>query len=144
MNPSDEKKGVFWISFNDFITNFEVVTYNKIHDNYFYSFLKIKEINPSIIQIRVIKKTHCYFSIHQKHDRFYKNTDNNYSYSISRIIICKIDDNNFITEVLNGNFSVKQSTSIEVSLTPGKYLIYGEIDFVKKIYTNFVISNFFK
>jgi len=140
LNPNDKKKGIFWINFKDFRDNFEVVTCNKIHSDYFYSFVKIAEkTNPCIIRAIVLEKTHCYFSIHQKHERFFKGNKEKYMYSISRIIVCKVE-NNMIKDVIAGDFSTKQSSFIEVWLENGEYLIYGEVDFIQNICEKITIS----
>lgn len=142
-NEKDEKKGIFLINFKDFKENFEVVTCNKIHSDYYYSFVKIKENNKdntSIIKAIVLEKTHCYISIHQKHERFFKgNKNKDYSYSVSRVIVCKIEEN-MIKKVLIGDFSTKQTTFVEVSLEIGEYLIYAEVDFLGDKYFERTIS----
>lgn len=142
LNPADDKNGIFWLHFNEFRENFEVVTCNKIHSDYYYSFLKVPQKNgnnPCFTRAIVLQKTHCYFSIHQKHARFFKDEKEKHFYCLSRIIVCSLVDNK-ITEVISGDFSVKQTTFTEVWLEPGEYLIYGEIDFQKNSFEQMTIS----
>jgi len=140
--PGDERKGIFWISFKDFRENFEVVTCNKIHPDYYYSFSSMNSQFNSACFLRaiVIEKTHCYFSIHQKHQRMFKQANQvKYEYSISRIIVCKVEGN-AIKDVLEGGFSAKQTSFCECWLEPGEYFIYGEVDFVQDFCEKVVVS----
>ena len=141
--PENEKlKGIFWIDYKDFRENFEVVTCNKIHPNYLYSFLKIpNDKNHCFIRVIVMEKGHCYFSIHQKHSRVFKETKEKYNYSLSRIIVCRIEQG-CIIDVIGGDFSTKQSTFFDGILDKNEYLIYGEIDFIQDFYKNFTISTY--
>ena len=142
-NPGDEKKGIFWISFKDFRENFEVVTCNKIHPEYFYSFYTMNSQYdvPCFLRALVLEKTHCYFSVHQKHRRMFKDAAASikYDYSISRIIVCKIEGN-IIKDVVDGGFSAKQTSFCECWLEPGEYFIYAEVDFVQDFCEKVVVS----
>lgn len=138
INQNDDKNGIFWINFHDFRQNFEVVTCNKIHSDYFYSYLQNR--SPfSLVKAVILEKSHCYFSIHQTHERYFKETGEKYFYPLSRIIICRLE-NDIINNVINGNFSTKQTTFTEVWLEPGEYLIYAEVDAHVKSFDKMTIS----
>ena len=146
VSESDAQKGLFWMDMADFDKNFEVVTTSLIHKNYNYSFYKYKHAEKkkfALLTLYSPGKTHTFFSIHQRHNRFYRDFGLNFIYSVSRIIVGRLSkDGTRIEEVLGGDFSTKQSTFFETVLMEGSYVIFAEVDFKQDICQDFVISNF--
>jgi hypothetical protein len=66
-----QPNGISWMSIDDFLHNFEVVTSCRLHDLYFYSYCISK---VKFFYTTVQEGTHCYFSVHQKHERFFPKT----------------------------------------------------------------------
>ncbi|EGR27039.1 hypothetical protein IMG5_202770 [Ichthyophthirius multifiliis] len=140
--PTNQKNGIWWMSEKDFLGNFEVVTSCKIHEGYCYSSFKVQNKSFEFIRIINIKEgNHCYFSIHQKHEKYFKQDlkDNNYYYKTAKIIVCEIS-NGKIIDVKGGSFSNKQSTFFEFeNMKKGDFLVFVEVD---KIQGDFVFSQY--
>jgi len=76
--------------------------------------------------MRVHHRTQGYLSLIQQDHRHY---NNNYQYSLSRLILLKIDKaTNTLTRYINDFVDCDRDGTVNVELDPGDYYILTEID----------------
>ncbi|EAR82758.2 calpain family cysteine protease (macronuclear) [Tetrahymena thermophila SB210] len=128
-----QKNGVIWMTQQEVLANFEVVTVCHTHPGYICgSYTTLNKTREYFYIQNLVEGNHCYFSVIQKHEKFYKqgNNDQTYYYKTARLIITQINsDSKQIIEVLGGSFSNKQQVFFEVQNLPsGEFLAFVEID----------------
>lgn len=133
--PPIQEDGIFWIGFQRLRANFEVVTSCMIHAKYRYAFKMFsdKEVdmktNSTAFLLQVQENMHGYISIHQKHNRHFQG--GKYRYDVAKIIVGAVrreEGGYTVQETKTGNFGCKQTCTVEVSLSPGDYLVYVQLN----------------
>ncbi|KAL4426883.1 hypothetical protein ABPG74_008807 [Tetrahymena malaccensis] len=128
-----QKNGVIWMTQQEVLANFEVVTVCHTHPGYICgSHTTLNKTREYFYIQNLVEGNHCYFSVVQKHEKYYKqgNNDQTYYYKTARLIITQINsDSKQIIEVLGGSFSNKQQVFFEVQNLPsGEFLAFVEVD----------------
>ena len=76
---------------------------------------------------------HGYVTLHQVHTRHFRDTE--YVYDVAKVIVARVEKSGGgfeVVETVGGEFGCKQTCTVEVNLTPGRYLIYTQINSVSK------------
>ncbi|KAL4466552.1 hypothetical protein ABPG72_010603 [Tetrahymena utriculariae] len=128
-----QKNGLIWMTQQEVLANFEVATVCHTHPGYICgSYTTLNKTREYFYIQNLVEGNHCYFSVVQKHEKFYKqgNNDQTYYYKTARLIITQINsDSKQIIEVLGGSFSNKQQVFFEVQNLPsGEFLAFVEVD----------------
>lgn len=89
---SSEEKGNFWVGERDLERNFEVISICKTTKgyNYYSKTFGQKELadRTGAVLLRPSGPVKAYFSIHQKHKKFF---DDKFSYDIIRILVAEVE-----------------------------------------------------
>ena len=94
----EKEDGIFWMSYDDYLQFYTTTHIAKIHSDYHYQVIKMKnKQEQNICKINVEKNGKGYFMLNLKNTRIYNNLKNaNYSNPYcSIIVIKKLDENNF-------------------------------------------------
>ena len=139
----------FYMNLRDFKHHFCKVKICKYLDNFKYKSIKIRQKpnNFALIKIKIYKPnitdstSNCFISLIQEEKEKNENDDNN-SFFLSRMILCRIVDNqtNEI-EYIKGKMGQEREIFIEQkqNTSGGEYLLFSELDKITEI-TNYVIS----
>mmetsp|Transcript_22703 Transcript_22703/g.22455 ORF Transcript_22703/g.22455 Transcript_22703/m.22455 type:complete len:270 (+) Transcript_22703:626-1435(+) len=120
------------MSFDDFSEYFSNVTICRVHDEYYYESLHYTQANNAyaVFKVTVYDSGETYFISTQVDDRVF-DTESGYTYSPTRIIVAKVNENidqdrlSYISAV--GNYEERDvwcSSEVEA----GTYLVYIEIN----------------
>ena len=139
----------FYMNLRDFKHHFCKVKICKYLENFKYKSIKIRQRpnNFSLIKIKIHKPnvtdstSNCFISLIQEEKEKNENDDNN-SFFISRMILCKIDDlqPNEI-HYIKGKMGQEREIFIEQkqNFSGGEFLLFSELDKITEI-TDYVIS----
>ena len=139
----EKRNGIFWIDLKNFDDHFGSACCCRVHDDYTYKFIKIKQTqknNISIVQIRILEKTHLYLSVVQKDKRHWKRKQE-YAYSFIRYLFAKLDEKYNIVKFLNGMYRNKPSITYQAILEPGTYIVYLEVEWNQDFINEFILGN---
>jgi Calpain family cysteine protease len=130
----DEDEGMVWISYEDFLENFDSVTVCKVHNNFKYKFLRSELFKwdiwgLSLVTFDVAKKGLVYLTVHQRIQRHFKN-DSTHEYSYVRVFLVKVDQQGGVVEFIKGKFKASQQVVLEKELDVGKYVAFIEIEWM--------------
>ena len=139
----------FYMNLRDFKHHFCKVKICKYLDNFKYKSIKIRQKpnNFALIKIKVNKPnvtdstSNCFISLIQEEKEKSEDNENN-SFFLSRIILCKIVDNQLNEiEYIKGKMGQEREIFIEHKqiTSGGLYLLFCELDKITEI-TNYVIS----
>ena len=147
--PDDQS---FYMNLKDFKHYFSKIKICKHMDNYFYKSIQIfqKPENFSLVKISLLNKNnmteeddkynnnvYCNISLVQEDNKNWHT--NEYIFGISRLILCKIIDQNNI-EYIEGKMGLEREIILEKKIfQPGEYLIFCELTKISKE-TPYVIS----
>ena len=139
----------FYMNLRDFKHHFCKVKICKYLENFKYKSIKIRQ-RPNtfaLIKIKMYKPnvtdstSNCFISLIQEEKEKYENDDNN-SFFISRMILCKIDDiQPNEVHYIKGKMGQEREIFIEQkqNFSGGEFLLFSELDKITEI-TNYVIS----
>ena len=136
--------GTFWINLKNFLKHFGRLCCCKVRPNYLYKSIRVKQEFSnyfSMVNLIVKEKTHINLSVIQKAKRYFKAMkEAKYDYSISRIIVCKINEHPDEMEYILGKVYEKQSNSCEDNFEPGNYLIMIDFEWSQHYMNSFVVG----
>jgi len=100
MNHEVKDDGVFWVTPQELIQNFDNIDVCKVMYNYKYSSIAFNQesnknkVSTKLIKMKVNKKSHIFISINQKDKRHYQMTSNSkkYIYSRTRMLVVRIEN----------------------------------------------------
>ena len=95
----EKQDGIFWMSYDDYLQFYTTTHIAKIHSDYFYQIIKMKnKEEKNICKINVEKNGKGYFMLNLKNTRIYNNLKNpNYSNPYCSVfVVKKIGENNFV------------------------------------------------
>ncbi|CAD8190588.1 unnamed protein product [Paramecium pentaurelia] len=126
--------GIFWMSVNDFITEFSSVCVCKFKPDYLYTAtpLKVQKsdgVTKKVILMKVYEQAHAFISLTQSDKRFFQK---GHQYSLARLIIGQLETNK--KEVLHYSgsaFENERDIVVEKVFEPGYYALYVEVDWTQ-------------
>jgi len=145
---SSDEVGLFWLSLDDLMKNFDSYTNCKLKEGYCSSAYEIKNNDPKkntfLFKANSIKGTHAYITLFRKNVRFFtdKNQDDfgSIKYGVSRIIIFQVNKATGRLEVLGNGFHAKQSAFAEINVDNEEFFIYVECEYFIKDNLDLTIS----
>jgi len=122
----DADDGEFFMSFEDFMTNFAYTFVCKYIEGYKYNCVKQTQDPNALIGSKIeIKEDNCkiFFSCHQKQVRFFNKVDN-YKTQYCRILIARFKDDKY--SFVAAFASNDEKLCLETTLNKGEYHIYAK------------------
>ncbi|CAD8199562.1 unnamed protein product [Paramecium octaurelia] len=137
--------GIFWMSVNDFITEFSQVCVCKFKPDYLYTATPLKveksdAVTTKVILMKVYEKSHAFISLTQSDKRFFQKGHQN---SLARLIIGELDAHK--KEVLHYSgsaFDNERDIVVEKIFEPGYYALYVEVDWAQNYDRYLAISSY--
>ena len=134
----EKEDGIFWMSYDDYLQFYTTTHIAKIHSDYHYQTIKMKNKEENnICKINVEKKGKGYFMLNLKNTRIYNNLKNpNYSNPYCSVfVIKKNEENNF--ELIGSDSGKKDRFYIPCeNMEKGVY--YMSVSFPKNNKTNYL------
>jgi len=141
-----EEEGTFWISLEDFASHFKFVCACEIHEDYYFSFIKLGEqkgLNYYVAKMEIDTPAFVYLTVHQKLKKHFRRNDN-YNYSFGRVLIGQLDKAGKIVSVVDGKYKGSQNILIKEKFNKGEYIILIEMDWVQRFYNEIVVTSYAK
>ena len=127
LNVINKDDGIFWMSFSDFMTYFQIVNICKIHKdfhNYEIKYSKLETKMSAVCELTVTEDSLVYIQIHQRNKRF-RLKDGTYPQQVLLNLVLVDDKFDFIESIT----SKKNIECIEKKLSQGKYYIISDINY---------------
>jgi hypothetical protein len=140
--------GVFFMTFEDFFKYFPYTFSCKYHDNFIYSYKKLKPTEPTNMmcaKIHIYNNTKIYIGFHQKTARFYKKIPG-YKPSYARLIVARYNKtakNGENYEFIGSDFACQEKLYVSIeNLTPGEYHIFAQVNWPYQGKCSVVLSTY--
>jgi len=143
---SNEGDGIFWISLIDFDTHFESICTCEVHDDYYFSFIRLgenKKQNTFVSQMTTMDDGFVYLTVQQKMKKHFR-SNINYDYSFVRCILARLDQNGQVVSLIHGKYKARQNIVIRRHLPKGNYLVMVEVDWVQRFYNEINLTSYSK
>jgi hypothetical protein len=137
--------GIFFMTFDDFLTYFPYTFICKYKDGYEYNFKKVlQESNKAITMasFTINKPTKIVIGLHQKQQRFYSKVKG-YKPQMARIILAKFSkDSDINYQFIGSDSSDSEKLYIETELLPGEYHIFSHVNWPYQTPCKYVLSTY--
>ena len=150
---SNADDGVFCMKLEDFKKHFDYYSIGMYHDGWEYSYLEARSRprHGEYFKFKVDKPCEAYFRIHQD-DKKSIPEGQNHEYASGDIMICKVEDDETLSNVFDqqgvypgsyfGARSIYPCYDCKVKLTPGEYLIRTKMRWKNEKGGDFTVSSY--
>ena len=145
-HDAKESDGIFWISLLDFDTHFDSICTCEVHDDYYFSFIRLgenKKQNVFVSQMTTNEDGFVYLTVQQKMKKHFRNNAN-YDYSFVRCILARLDQSGQVVQLIHGKYKSRQNIVIRKHLPRGNYLILIEVDWIQGFYNEVNLTSYSK
>lgn len=128
--------GIFWMQVEDFVSSFEEVCVNKLHEDYIYSSRRVRGHQQGFMKFySTVANQHTYVTLSQKDKRFGRQ-----QYSLVRCILWKGARGQKI-QVIGDAFGCHRDLTVELNLKDkDSYGLYYEVDWADNADRQLVVS----
>ena len=137
-----EDDGLFWMSWEDFVKNFEFLGFCKVEQNFLYNGIQIEHqhgMDKSIIRFDVSAPGRYTISVDQKESRFFP-SDHHYSCSYCRVTIGQLDRGSI--KYVDCKLTPERNIFCTENLQAGQYLVLVEFYWNSKLTPEFTVSSY--
>ena len=142
LNWRNENDGRFFMAYEDFMRHFEDIQFCYIHDDYKYNYLRVRSTAKHAVyfDLTITTAGKYYITVNQESKR--RGAKNPvFKYSTVSIVISKILDSGEY-EYVTGSWLADREVWAKAFLTPGRYIVYAKVQWIKRSTEDFVISSY--